>query len=162
MVKPRKLCFIVDAYSSGKLLAGEFLTRGIECAHIQSSQEIPAARVASLQRRDFLFNIVNASTTQTLTELKALREFVPLCIIPGTETGVSLADELSEKLGLPTNGSRLSMARRNKYQMFQALRSAHLPAILSGVSDTVGGLLRWRAENHPRGEVVVKPASSAG
>ncbi len=42
----------------------------------------------------------------------------------GTETGVELADQLSELLGLRSNGTSLSEERRNKYAMGEAVRRA--------------------------------------
>ena len=45
-------------------------------------------------------------------------------VLAGTETGVELADQLSETLGLRSNGTKLSEERRNKYAMGEAVRAA--------------------------------------
>jgi hypothetical protein len=44
-------------------------------------------------------------------------------VIPGAETGVELADQLSSRLGLRTNGTAKSIARRNKYYMGETVRA---------------------------------------
>jgi len=58
--------------------------------------------------------------------VNALRElpFRLLAVIPGAETGVELADQLSFHLGLRTNGIEKSLARRNKYIMGETVRDA--------------------------------------
>jgi len=58
----------------------------------------------------------DVSTQLTLDALEAL-PFHIVALIPGAETGVELADRLSEKLGLRSNGEKGSEARRNKYVM---------------------------------------------
>lgn len=55
--------------------------------------------------------------------MKAL-PFTVIAIIPGAETGVELADQLSYRMGLRSNGIAKSLARRNKYHMGETVRSA--------------------------------------
>merc|ERR1719161_1050388 len=50
-----------------------------------------------------------------------------LAVIVGCETGVTLADELSEELGLRTNGT--SIQRRNKCVQQDLVRGAGLRAV---------------------------------
>jgi hypothetical protein len=47
-----------------------------------------------------------------------------VAVIPGAETGVELADQLSFRLNLRTNGVEKSLARRNKYIMGEMVRNA--------------------------------------
>jgi len=53
------------------------------------------------------------------------------------ESGVELADTLSEQLKLPSNGTKLSRARRDKYEMVEAKylveRIYHMLSILSQI-----------------------------
>ena len=65
--------------------------------------------------------------------IKALRElpFHIIAIIPGAETGVELADQLSHRMGLRSNGVESSLARRNKYFMGEKVRTTG-EFILSG------------------------------
>jgi len=45
-------------------------------------------------------------------------------VLAGAETGVELADQLSELLGLRSNGTGHSEERRNKFAMGEAVRHA--------------------------------------
>lgn len=58
--------------------------------------------------------------------MEALQDlpFPILAVIPGAETGVELADQLSSRLGLRSNGTTQSIARRNKYYMGETVRAA--------------------------------------
>lgn len=58
--------------------------------------------------------------------MEALQDlpFPILAVIPGAETGVELADQLSSRLGLRSNGTSQSIARRNKYYMGETVRAA--------------------------------------
>jgi hypothetical protein len=58
-----------------------------------------------------------------VNQLKEL-PFTILAVIPGAETGVELADQLSHRLALRSNGVEQSVARRNKYHMGEAVRNA--------------------------------------
>ena len=65
----------------------------------------------------------------TVKELRALPVHI-LGIIVGCESGVECCDSLSEALGgFPTNGVTMSLARRDKYPMGEAVRAAGLRAV---------------------------------
>src|SRR5262249_53292507 len=49
-------------------------------------------------------------------------------VVAGSERGVSLADALSEALGVATNGTALSAARRDKFVMIETVRARGLRA----------------------------------
>ena len=61
----------------------------------------------------------------TAAAVRALNVHV-LDVIVGCETGVLVGDELSEALGLRTNGTLHSAVRRNKFQQAEAARRAGL------------------------------------
>ena len=50
-------------------------------------------------------------------------------VFAGSEPGVELTDEISEKLGLRTNGTKLSACRRDKYLMQDQLKKAGVRSI---------------------------------
>ncbi|RLO02537.1 hypothetical protein DYB28_014099, partial [Aphanomyces astaci] len=56
----------------------------------------------------------------------------------GAEPGVRLADSLSEALGVRTNGSAGSAARRNKFVMGETIRKAGLRAVKQTLKVTPG------------------------
>lgn len=84
-------------------------------------------------------------------------------VLAGAETGVEAADELSERLGLRSNGTKFSEARRNKYVMGEAVRSAGLRAVKQLRSASwleIDSFIKdWRPEPF---KVIVKPMDSAG
>jgi hypothetical protein len=65
---------------------------------------------------------------QLIAQLRAL-PFPVRAVIPGAETGVELADSLSHRMGLRSNGEEGSIARRNKYHMGEKVRSAGVRAV---------------------------------
>ena len=84
-------------------------------------------------------------------------------VVAGAETGVELADSLSEHMGLCTNGSHLSKARRDKYTMGETVRAAGVRAVrqlqASTWSRVEAYLLDW---NPSPFKVILKPVDSAG
>lgn len=147
---------LVDAYTSGNHLPPAFAKLGVDVVHVQSTPEL----MTSMRPPD-LGAYREAVPHGTPEETAArLAEFAPICVIAGQEPGVPLADDLSERLGLPGNGTALSTARRDKYEMIEALRRAGVRCadqLKSGSSDT---LVAW-AEERGRYPAVVKPLSSA-
>jgi biotin carboxylase len=89
--------------------------------------------------------------------------FPVLALIPGAETGVELADQLSYRLNLRSNGIRLSNARRNKYHMGEAVRSAGLRAVKQQMCYSVTDVREFldTLTSLPF-KCVVKPVQSAG
>ncbi|MFE6334315.1 ATP-grasp domain-containing protein [Streptomyces sp. NPDC057798] len=149
---------MVDAFASARCLAPLFRAQGYDCVHVQSTPEIPAAYERSFQPGDFIANIIHeGDIDRTVAAIAAHR---PTALLPGIERAVVLADTLSEQLGLLTNGTALSTARRDKYRMIETVKEAGVPGpdqILAGDPDT---LLRWYEK--VQGRVVLKPVSSAG
>ena len=81
----------------------------------------------------------------------------------GAETGVELADMLSERMGLITNGTAKSEARRNKYVMGETIRAAGIRAVKQLRASTWREIDAFLSEWKPDPfKVVVKPMDSAG
>jgi biotin carboxylase len=76
------------------------------------------------------------------------------------ESGVELADTLSEQLKLPSNGTKLSRARRDKYEMVEVLGRENIPHVKHFKSNSLIEALEWVAtvNKYP---IVVKPIDSA-
>ncbi|MFJ7282494.1 ATP-grasp domain-containing protein [Pseudomonas sp. NPDC099000] len=154
-----KYAVIVDAYSTGASLADELKLYGITCIHVQTSAEILEYDVDSFRPQDFQHRFVATQDLKTLTDV--LADFKPAFIIPGCESGVELADHLSELMGTPGNGTALSACRRDKWHMANRLHHVGIPAArvalihhmddVERAIDSVGG---W--------PVVIKPVNSAG
>ena len=93
-----------------------------------------------------------------------LRRYDPLCLIPGAETGVELADALVE-LVVPGSGHvpGLAAARRDKWAMAQAMGAAGVPQLRQLSSDSPDEVAAWlRATGLDRAALVLKPTKSAG
>lgn len=148
----------VDAYSSARCFAPLFRAQGYDCVHVQSTPEIVPVYAPTFRPADFTANIVHyGDVARTAAAVVAA---APAALVAGVETGVALADMLSERLGLPTNGTALSLARRDKFRMMETVKQAGVPGadqLLAADLDTV---LRWYGDGERR--VVLKPVSSAG
>ena len=147
---------LVDAYTSGKYLPPEFAALGAELVHVQSTPGFMASMPAP-DLSGYAATIVHEDLAKTVEQLLP---YAPVCVLAGQEPGVLLADALSARLGLPTNDTSRSAARRDKYQMIEALRAAGLHCATQFKSGDVAALAGWaqRTGTYP---VVVKPLRSA-
>ncbi|MFJ7269918.1 ATP-grasp domain-containing protein [Streptomyces sp. NPDC099050] len=152
----RPVAVLVDAYTSGNHLPPAFARLGVDVVHVQSTPEL----MTSMRLPDLTaYRAVVPHGTPAETAAR-LAEFEPICVIAGQEPGVELADELSELLGLPGNGTALSRARRDKYEMIETLRRAGVRCADQLKSDSAEEIVAW-AERRGAYPVVVKPLSSA-
>lgn len=157
----KKYVLVVDGYSSGNLLAPALRARGIEPIHLLSSKDIPGDILASFRGGDYdpKLQFQWKNLLELEHALTAIRRDI-LFVLPGSETGVPLADFLSERWGLQSNGVELSEARRNKFLMAERLRSLGIRAVRQFLATDLEQLLR---DAPALGEVVVmKPVKSAG
>ncbi|KPH98430.1 hypothetical protein OV450_5672 [Actinobacteria bacterium OV450] len=157
--RPVKTAVIVDGYSTGTFLPPAFARLGVDVVHVYSSAE-PMSTMLQPDPGAYRdqFHCPDAAAFETTVE--ALRELGPVAVLAGQEPGVPLADALSEALGLATNGTALSAARRDKYEMIEALRRAGVRCADQHKSGDPQALADWaeRAGSYP---VIVKPLSSA-
>jgi hypothetical protein len=145
---------IVDPISSGASLAEAFRERGAETFHVYQP-ELEAAFAADPAPGG---KLLHTGFGQTVT---ALRRYGPDAVLAGSEVGVSLADALAARLGLPHNAVGLAPARADKSAMAQALWRAGVPhAATAAVRDEKE--LRTALSRFEHYPVVVKPAASAG
>ncbi|MFL5900749.1 MAG: ATP-grasp domain-containing protein [Solirubrobacterales bacterium] len=150
---------VVDAYSTGARLAPRFSAAGMPVVHVQSSPRLPDFYARAFRAGDFVENVVHDGDLGATAARVAAHD--PAFVVVGAEPGVPLADALSEQLGLPSNGSELSGARRDKNAMGEALRAAGLrTAEALKTADATEGVA-WAAERGGA-PVVVKPLDSAG
>lgn len=155
----RRTAVVVDAYSTGSKLAPRFHAAGLDVVHVQSSAQPPDFYLRALREGDFVENVVHHDDLEQTAERVAAYD--PAFVVVGSEPGVLLSDALSERLGLPSNGTALSAARRDKHLMAQALRRAGVRAIEEIKTGDAEEAVAWAVR---RGDwpVVVKPVDSAG
>jgi hypothetical protein len=156
IVKTPPVSVIVDAYSTGNFLPDAFTRLGSRLIHVQSTPELMPSMLAPDFTR-YTENIVCHDTDATLKELERR---APTCVVAGQEPGVPLADLLSERLGLATNGSRYSSARRDKFSMIERLRACGLRCAHQIKSSAPAEMAAW-AQARDSYPFVVKPLASA-
>lgn len=155
----RGAAVVVDAYSTGARLAPRFAAAGLPVVHVQSSPRLPEFYARAFRAGDFVENIVHEGDLEATAARVAAYD--PAFVVVGAEPGVPLADALSERLGLPSNGSALSRARRDKSAMAEALRAAGLRTAEALKTADATEAVAW-AEARGGAPVVVKPLDSAG
>jgi biotin carboxylase len=121
--------------------------------------EIPKKFQASFHGNDFTENIVFAGDLNDV--LSRLRSINPSFVIPGSEPGVTLADQISDNLKTPSNGLAKSRARRNKFEMIKTLNANGLLTAEQIKSNSTRQILDW-AKRLGTWPVVIKPLESSG
>jgi biotin carboxylase len=150
---------IVDGYSTGNFLPAAFAKLGVGLVHVQSSAELMPTMLAPALAEDYRDNLVCQDVGAIASTADALAALHPVAVLAGQEPGVPLADALSERLGLATNGTTHSLARRDKYRMIETLRAAGIRCADQYKGPTPAEIAGWAARTgYP---VVVKPLSSA-
>lgn len=149
---------MVDVYAPTMRLAQGFLDAGAVCVRVQSTPEAPPVYRAPFPVGQFRDNIVHHGDFEAT--LRAVAAHDPAVVITGGESGVELADRLSEALGLATNGTALSTARRDKYLQIEAVKAAGLRGARQLLATDADQLADWHRQIG--GQVVVKPIRSAG
>lgn len=149
----RPVVVIVDPTSTGLSLSAACEEYGAHVVHLWQAG-LRDAWAADPHPHKLLCD----STEDALSALAGLE---PAAVWPGSEYGVTRANELAAALGLPHNDLSLATARRDKNAMLTAVAAAGLPT-------------GWSRELHSPEEaeaflaaldafpVVVKPANSAG
>ncbi|WP_190016084.1 ATP-grasp domain-containing protein [Streptomyces lucensis] len=148
---------LVDAYPSSYALAQAFMDSGCEVVRVQSTEEVPQCYRGAFDTSAFSDDIVHRGVLADT--VAAVARHAAVAVVAAGEYGVELADQLSEALGVPTNGTRLSPARRNKYLMTETIRAAGLRAARQRLVSTAQELMEFHRETG--GRIVVKPLRSA-
>jgi biotin carboxylase len=150
---------IVDGFGSGKHYARLLNDRGIHVYHVQSMEEVTPYFRKSFDESQYRGTFVYTGDYDRLvSELRSIQGLA--VVVPGCETGVALADLLSEDLGAPTNGRFKTEARRNKFDMVEALREG---GVRAARTYRVGSLAELENVSDALGlPAVIKPCASAG
>ncbi|MBB1242893.1 ATP-grasp domain-containing protein [Streptomyces durbertensis] len=157
---PAQPAVIVDPFSSGAQYAPEFAAFGVPSLAVSSLPEVPPAYADSWDPTRYQRLLAHDGELERL--VAELRPLSPLCVIAGAESGVELADRLTERL-LPdqANSPALSAARRDKGAMAEALHAAGVPAIRQICTDDPEAVRAWIDREGLHGtDLVVKPPKS--
>ena len=147
---------LVDAYAPARGLAPAFREAGHDCVRVQSTAEVPRAYRGSLDLEAYAANIVHRGDLAETARL--LSAYEPVAVLAGGELGVELADALSEELGLPSNGTELSRARRDKFEMIECVAAHGLRTARQLLVTDAEELREWHRQ--VGGRIVVKPLRS--
>lgn len=153
---------IVDPYSSGSLFAREFESSGCKVIAVLSSVEPPDVYAASYRPSDFE-RVCVADSEDLGPLLDTLRNYLPLCVLAGCESGVELAEQLAPLL-VPecANTVDLAAARRDKGVMAQAAVESGVAMMKQICTDDFSLVQDWLLRNGLAGRsLVVKPPKSA-
>lgn len=167
---------VLDPFSTGMTLAASVMKRGYECICVYSDtlavmreliKHIPQSftdQYAAVIFHDGAHEHTERAYADTVAAIKKVRGVKIIGIIAGAETGVMMADRLSETFGLTTNGSSGSDARRNKYLMGEKVRAAGLRAVKQRSVTKWSQIVDFiKNELKPSPfRVIVKPNESAG
>jgi biotin carboxylase len=159
MICKQKRIVIVDGYSTGRDLVRELLDRNVECLHLRSSPELPAAVAQCFDPTPYDGDLGYLGTPEEAVEV--LRFMGPDAVVAGSEWGVSFAEEVAHGLGLPTNRIESLTARRDKFEMIEAVRGHGLRTAAQALLSSLEEAHAW-ADRHGEWPIVVKPLSSAG
>jgi biotin carboxylase len=157
----QRFAVVVDPLGTGQEYPLAFREAGVETVAVMAFPEPIALYRASWHPENFRHIHYFDGDVQKLAE--TLRGYDPICVIPGSETGVELAEQLVE-LVVPGTGHvpELAAARRDKWAMAQALRAAGVPHLRQLCSDDPDEIDTWLAETGlDRERLVVKPPKSA-
>ena len=158
---PDRPAVIVDPFSSGTFYASAFKEAGVPVVTVLSRREILPVYLPSFHPEDFQEVIHFIDDHEPV--VRRLRELQPRCILPGTEVGVELADQLAA-LVIPdvANVPELTASRRNKWEMARTVANAGLPTIRQICTDDPAEVSAWiERENLTGRDLVVKPPKSA-
>lgn len=156
----RKVCAIVDPYSSSNLYGPALRAHGYDCIAVLS-QATPTDMIAGSFKADDFVEVLRftGNFEHLLSDLNTRN--VQL-IIPGMEMGLELADALGERLNTKIfNSPKTSARRRHKYEMVEAVKRHGLQAAAQTKSSDVYEVVAW-AKKVSSWPVVIKPADSGG
>ncbi|HEX2050334.1 MAG TPA: ATP-grasp domain-containing protein [Actinomycetota bacterium] len=153
---------VVDPYSSGALIAPELRARRVAPIAVTSTPAPPEVYAATYRPGDF--DDVVAGHGRVDDVAAAVARLEPLCVVPGTECGVELADALAARVTPAlANDPELAAARRHKGLMGRAVARAGLPHARETCTGDEASVERWLvAEGLEDAALVLKPPNSAG
>jgi biotin carboxylase len=150
---------IVDGYSTGRFLAERLAAAGVRCVHVQSLKHPPKLYLKGFDPGIYARDIGHTARFESLVG-ELVNEGVTH-VVPGNESGVVLADRLSDRLGIDGNDLALLPARTDKREMARRLSDVGLDAPRCAAFDDTDRAREWAAARGLH-HTVVKPVASSG
>jgi hypothetical protein len=161
---PRAVVIVDGFTATGRLLASRFLAQAISCIQVLSKGDFPKTYVEKERAggclQDSLYEMKIVFSGDLGAVIRELEGYTVIGVIPGSGTGISLADALSERMHLCTNGTRRSAARHDKFLMQQTLIDAGVPTKEFIRTSDETDLLAWYRSRRFEG-IVIKPVNRA-
>ena len=160
----RDVVVIVDPYSTGCVIAKEFQRRGklvVALWDKMLNQEMKSHVPLSCGNMNYYNECTEGESLEATVEsvARACRPHNIVAVLAGGEAGVDLADALSEKMNLRTNGTDIPNRRDKKVQQ-ELIQQAGLRSVRQAGGDKFEMVQEFlQTEEFP---VVLKPTQSAG
>ena len=153
---------IVEALSTGYNYVEDVACRGYNPVVLECNKTgaMAVEREHTYKKMKYPFEIIQECASYEDT-VNLVKSYNPVIIVPGTESGVELANRLSESLGLQGNPTSILDSMIKKDAMHEALKKAGIRSILGQVVSSVEEAQKFLEENH-LDKGVVKPLESAG
>jgi glutathione synthase/RimK-type ligase-like ATP-grasp enzyme len=140
---------VVDAFGTAYGYTDAFAAAGGKVIQVRSTPDLPpGVSPVDTARFSHTFTHHGGVLDELVTQLAGL---APRAVLPGRETGVELADALSERLGVASNGTQLSSARRDKYIQMERVKEQGVPGSRQIRTDDEEELRAWH-------EILDRPA----
>lgn len=154
-----KLCIIIDGYSTGKNYARFLIEVGYIVLHIQSNENLPEFVTREVEENNYTDLFVFTDIDEIISKISQYG--VPEFIIPGSDTGVELADFLSLKFDTAKkNNIATSTARRDKFLMGEKIRQHGIKSIKQIKTHNIERAFEWILNEKIHYPLVVKPIKS--
>jgi len=158
---------VVDPYSTGRFYLYELKARGFPIIAVRSTRAVDPifAKVYEAHKNYFAATLDFEDFDNVLalaTKLRSLPFKSLVAVIPGSDVGVVLGEQLSEALQMEhANGTKRLLQRTDKASMQDRLRECGIPACDQIKSGNLEELLSWA---RTRGEwpLVAKPSGGCG
>ncbi|MFZ2315107.1 MAG: ATP-grasp domain-containing protein [Gammaproteobacteria bacterium] len=157
----KKLCIIVDGYSTGRQYASLLNQKSYNCLHIQSSMQLPTFITSEMTPSDYCATYIHNEDDFQSTLQWIISHGYPEFIIPGSDTATVLCDKLSDALKLTLkNPLASSQARRDKFEMGERIKNCGLIGIKQLKAKNFNDITSWIKEEGVEFPLVVKPLKS--
>mmetsp|Transcript_15237 Transcript_15237/g.34244 ORF Transcript_15237/g.34244 Transcript_15237/m.34244 type:complete len:540 (-) Transcript_15237:2177-3796(-) len=164
-----KAIVVVDTFTTGAMLANQLYKMGYKIICVLSAdlkdllKMVPEGLEVSFVATIMFDTGIDEDVAFQSVMDQISKVNIPItAVLAGAETGVELADQLSEAMGLRTNGTALSEARRNKYVMGETVRKAGLRAVKQVLASEWAVVEAFLSEWPSPFKAIVKPMDSAG
>ena len=160
MKKNKKYIVIVCANFTGEYLPFYFLGHGYQCIHVVTKHFLDKKGIVNPELFTEVFFLKNESKEEIIKLVENLKKFDIKAIIAGNEGVVTTTDTISQYFSVPKNDIALSIARRHKYYMIDALAKNGLSTQVQFIAKNISDLKKWYLKENLN-KIILKPPYSA-